>query len=275
MGYTYVVIRRGPRPELPTGPKVGRVGNVGLRDTAREAQKQVERTEARQPRKPGVTPAKDKQPEVENEVDVAAETVALPESDAAAAKALEELESNLRVESYHWSRIVFPPVKAHKHIIMDSCTAEGQSFLSSHFYFTPEPLPGNIMRLTVPKSQGKQEYYDARKSSWGDIFPHQPKNPGVIRRVPVSSLSGNDNASGQDIGKQLKPKEKFHKDAEKLQTYSGIADDIKDTWKKSRRDHMRDQKRREASEPSSAFDNVDISPQEVEEYRREHDFLSQ
>jgi ribosomal protein RSM22 (predicted rRNA methylase) len=32
------------------------------------------------------------------------------------------------------------------------------------------------MRLTIPKSQGKQPFYDARKSSWGDIFPHEPKN---------------------------------------------------------------------------------------------------
>lgn len=32
------------------------------------------------------------------------------------------------------------------------------------------------MRMTIPKSQGKQPFYDARKSSWGDIFPHEPKN---------------------------------------------------------------------------------------------------
>lgn len=32
------------------------------------------------------------------------------------------------------------------------------------------------MRITIPRSQGKQPYYDARKSSWGDIFPHAPKN---------------------------------------------------------------------------------------------------
>jgi hypothetical protein len=34
---------------------------------------------------------------------------------------------------------------------------------------------GKIMRLTFPKSQGKQVYYDARKSAWGDIFPHPSK----------------------------------------------------------------------------------------------------
>ena len=35
--------------------------------------------------------------------------------------------------------------------------------------------------MTVPKSQGKQPYYDARKSSWGDIFPHEPKNPPQVK----------------------------------------------------------------------------------------------
>lgn len=37
------------------------------------------------------------------------------------------------------------------------------------------------MRITIPKSQGKQPYYDARKSSWGDIFPHDPKNSPQTR----------------------------------------------------------------------------------------------
>lgn len=43
------------------------------------------------------------------------------------------------------------------------------------------------MRITIPKSQGKQPYYDARKSSWGDIFPHPPKNTPHER-----SISGRD-----------------------------------------------------------------------------------
>mgnify|MGYP002805303548 CR=1 FL=1 len=34
---------------------------------------------------------------------------------------------------------------------------------------------GEIERHTVPKSQGRQIYYDARKARWGDTFPHEPK----------------------------------------------------------------------------------------------------
>jgi hypothetical protein len=37
------------------------------------------------------------------------------------------------------------------------------------------------MRLTFPRSQGKQIYYDARKSGWGDLFPHVPKHRPVPR----------------------------------------------------------------------------------------------
>lgn len=38
---------------------------------------------------------------------------------------------------------------------------------------------GLIERHTIPKSQGKQAYYDSRKVRWGDTFPHPPKN-GVV-----------------------------------------------------------------------------------------------
>lgn len=56
------------------------------------------------------------------------------------------------------------------------------------------------MRLTIPKSQGKQAYYDARKSSWGDIFPHASKNKEVERyRPPVEGASFR---KGNDIGKR-------------------------------------------------------------------------
>ena len=39
------------------------------------------------------------------------------------------------------------------------------------------------MRMTIPRSQGKQAYYDARKSRWGDMFPHESKNRPQERRI--------------------------------------------------------------------------------------------
>jgi ribosomal protein RSM22 (predicted rRNA methylase) len=55
------------------------------------------------------------------------------------------------------------------------------------------------MRLTITKSQGKQAYYDARKSKWGDIFPHPPKNRALVRFEPDSYKKP---SSGEDIGKR-------------------------------------------------------------------------
>ncbi|KAG8902132.1 37S ribosomal protein S22 [Tulasnella sp. 403] len=76
----------------------------------------------------------------------------------------EDLDA-LKRESYSWPRVVYPPLKRSGHVILDSCTSDG-----------------NISRITIPKSQGKQPYYDARKASWGDIFPHEPKNGLEIRK---------------------------------------------------------------------------------------------
>ena len=56
------------------------------------------------------------------------------------------------------------------------------------------------MRLTIPKSQGKQPYYDARKSGWGDIFPHEPKNPPQEQIRPQTQ--GQTNSASQDATKR-------------------------------------------------------------------------
>jgi len=78
----------------------------------------------------------------------------------------------LRMEAYEWPRIVYPPLKKSGHVIMDVCTINAE-----------------IARHTITKSQGKQAYYDARKSSWGDSFPHPPKGKPVIRTRGVKRLS--------------------------------------------------------------------------------------
>lgn len=56
------------------------------------------------------------------------------------------------------------------------------------------------MRMTIPKSQGKQPFYDARKSGWGDIFPHSPKNKPQERQHVFKP--GSLNVPGSDIGKR-------------------------------------------------------------------------
>jgi ribosomal protein RSM22 (predicted rRNA methylase) len=67
---------------------------------------------------------------------------------------------------------------------------------------------GKIMRLTIPKSQGKQEFYDARKSSWGDIFPHEPKNPPHERfRSKTESIAASIKKGGKG-SKSFGPEER-------------------------------------------------------------------
>ncbi|OCB85565.1 Rsm22-domain-containing protein [Sanghuangporus baumii] len=90
---------------------------------------------------------------------------------------------------------------------------------------------GKIMRMTIPRSQGKQPYYDARKSSWGDIFPHKPKNPPQVRLVPKDIMDDSSSLPGSDIGKRRK------KDKTRDPTsYEKIMSDIKESEKKRRRD---------------------------------------
>ena len=52
-------------------------------------------------------------------------------------------------------RLVRPPLKRSGHVIQDACMPEG-----------------SIQRFVVAKSAGAQVFYDARKSQWGDCWPH-------------------------------------------------------------------------------------------------------
>ena len=89
------------------------------------------------------------------------------------------------------------------------------------------------MRMTIPKSQGKQPFYDARKSTWGDIFPHDPKNPPQERYQPKRAGNSKTVAlKGGDIGKRANN----HNDKAKT-SYAALALDIKEKKRKDRRRH--------------------------------------
>jgi hypothetical protein len=112
IGYSYVVIRRGPRPTIPD-VKVGRLGEVGRR------QKELEET---------------KRPPIELELDNGISQT-LPTSavaNTASEKQLEpyggnspEIEDLLKTEAFHWPRLVFPPLKRSGHVVMDVCDPSG------------------------------------------------------------------------------------------------------------------------------------------------------
>lgn len=79
-------------------------------------------------------------------------------------------DSAMESAAYEWPRIIQPPLKNKGHIVIDVCSKEGE-----------------IQRMTIPKSQGKIPYHDARKAAWGDLFPHNSKNK-VITRVSKGEI---------------------------------------------------------------------------------------
>ncbi|RKP12176.1 mitochondrial small ribosomal subunit Rsm22-domain-containing protein, partial [Piptocephalis cylindrospora] len=60
--------------------------------------------------------------------------------------------------SWAWPRVIDAPMKRDGHVLLDTCVRDG-----------------HLERIIIPKSQGKVPYYDARKTRWGDLFPHAPK----------------------------------------------------------------------------------------------------
>ncbi|KIJ66366.1 hypothetical protein HYDPIDRAFT_180817 [Hydnomerulius pinastri MD-312] len=228
IGYSYVVVRRGPRPgvEAGSGP-VGRVGAVGREAAERAvearsaAPRELERAdESGHPQSPWDRPSARSR-------SAFASTAAVPDPASSADRAHEAL----RREAYGWPRLVFPPLKRSGHIIIDACTQEGK-----------------IIRLTIPKSQGKQPFYDARKSSWGDLFPHPPKNRPIERFAPSSAPSlakGKD--GGADIGKRSKGRDKKKGKMDKM-SYAALDEKMRDAqkakWKAERREAERREVRR-------------------------------
>ncbi|KAJ7755072.1 Rsm22-domain-containing protein [Mycena maculata] len=206
MGYSYIVIRRGPRPSNPE-TAVGRVGGIGRTALQRELDKQTPVKELFLHGESEIAQAEE-QPESTTEALENNEEIEEPSTPAA-------LEAALRLEAYNWPRLIFPPLKKAGHIILDGCTPEGK-----------------IMRMTVPKSQGKQPYYDARKSSWGDIFPHPPKSPPQERYQPPRVKGKQPPIKGADIGKR------GGKENKKGVNYESLAVELKTERKKSMRDKI-------------------------------------
>lgn len=88
------------------------------------------------------------------------------------------------------------------------------------------------MRLTIPKSQGKQPYYDARKSSWGDLFPHPPKNAPQERLVVKGSSGKVKSVERDHIGKSQGEKPLQASMYEKVATSVREAKKEKRRWEK-------------------------------------------
>lgn len=112
IGYSYVVIRRGPRPSIPN-VKVGRLGDVGRR--------QMQLEEAKHP--PVELELDDGSPQISSTHVIAItepeKTVESHDRDP------EEIENLMKAEAFHWPRLILPPLKKSGHVIMDVCGPSG------------------------------------------------------------------------------------------------------------------------------------------------------
>lgn len=100
-----------------------------------------------------------------------------------------EIQDALRSQAYQWPRLVYPPLKRSGHVVMDTCHPSGTSFADYTSRHAESFPPGSIVRLTVAKSDTKQVYHDARKSSWGDLFPHRPRATERVRTRGIKKLN--------------------------------------------------------------------------------------
>ncbi|KAM0682330.1 37S ribosomal protein S22 [Mitosporidium daphniae] len=94
----------------------------------------------------------------------------------------------------NWPRIIVGPNKLKKRVVLDLCTPEG-----------------TLQRHQIPKSCGREQYYDARKSQLGDLWPYHPPTlkphihydfgrAGRVRTDQNRHFSLNDqNATNQNI----------------------------------------------------------------------------
>lgn len=79
------------------------------------------------------------------------------------------------LEMDNWPRIISPPIKKKGHVILNVSTV-------------PD---GKVENWIIPKSMSKEIYHDARKSKWGDLWPHGAKTKIPIRnRIDFEHLKG-------------------------------------------------------------------------------------
>lgn len=190
--YSYVVIRRGPRPGLPADTKFQDA--IPPSPQRRRSSKRVGiLTEIETPDEP-LSRTKSQPGEI------GLKFQERPETPAEVRRQLRHWMSDAppraiddtRAESYYWPRILRPPLKRSGHVVLETCTKEGIRLCPRFTVRVNESdcrsPAGNIARHIIPRSQGKQHYYDARKAKWGDAFPWESKNgPDVRKRGSVSS----------------------------------------------------------------------------------------
>lgn len=114
--YSYVVFRTGTRPLAPAA-RMGRKGGVARELERVEMMKKLGKVELKEIN--------------DGEFEFVQEQVPLRAEDAEEELAVDredpkEVEEALQAESYHWPRLVLPPLKRTGHVVMDTCHPIGE-----------------------------------------------------------------------------------------------------------------------------------------------------
>lgn len=125
IGYSYVVIQRGPRPPFDSDShEVGKTGPISDEEAQKDARASALVLYPD-------THANEEHIRTQEENIQATEMGQQDTPDPPI-----NIEGSLREHAYHWPRLVFPPLKRSGHIILDSCTPSGRVF----HVFTPPPV---------------------------------------------------------------------------------------------------------------------------------------
>ena len=114
IGYSYVVIRRGPRPSIPD-VKVGRLGEAGRQRLQFEEAKRPPLELKLDDGSPQAIPPPTVSSKIPN-------TSIEPHGHGPA-----EMENLIKAEAFHWPRLISPPLKKSGHVVMDVCSPSGLS----------------------------------------------------------------------------------------------------------------------------------------------------
>lgn len=125
MKYSYVVIKRGARPQR-RAQDIGRVGAIAKEEIASFRKKTAGDMQRL------IVPVVGGK-EGDYEVLTADEEQASEEVQWADSRlSKEEMQHELRAQAYQWPRLVYPPLKRSGHVIMDTCHPSGKSRGFSH-----------------------------------------------------------------------------------------------------------------------------------------------
>lgn len=117
-----------------------------------------------------------------------------PSDEAATLTALKGYEkSEIEPNMLSLPRLLLPPLKRHKHVVMDVCTPAGK-----------------IERWTTSFSFSRQSYRDGRKARWGDLWALGAK-VRVIRTARTGHLKSPVKARGKSRKPTTVDEEKFEK----------------------------------------------------------------